>query len=495
MTAAAGVLPPAVTKEIRALFPTYAAALVTVVMGSFGHSHTPIAIGLWAFAFGSVALGAQSFGHEYSHRTVGLLLSQPIDRRRLFLYKLAVLFVMLATLTAVALLMFGDLLRHVALPHTTASMLVLAAACGLFLAPWLTLVCRSTLAAIVFTIAIPGVLVTGSDLAGAAIYGFHNDAAIDRFKLLVFWRGMIVIYAIGAVASWRLFMRLEVIEGHGRAMELPGWLGGRSGTAADRLSRPRHRVWMLLTKELRLQQMAFVVAALFAVIWLSAAGLERSFADAPRLPLSAMGVLYGGVLAMLIGSMASAEERQLGTAEWQVLLPMPAWQQWAVKSGVALGLALLLGIVLPAALRFLSPAGDDIQLAARAWRHTAATVVILASASLYMSSLCSSGVRALALTFPAIVAAVLYVQTVGETIAPLVFRLVDRAGSRPFLRPGTNINLLLLPIAGGLVALLIWLAFHNYRWSDRSAARTSKQVLAIAAYITICLVLFLAAQP
>ena len=145
--------------------------------GSFGHSHTPIAIGLLAFGFGSVALGAQSFGHEYSHRTLGLLLSQPIDRRRLFLYKLAVLFVMLLTLTAVALLMFRDVLRLAASPHTTPSMLVLAAACGLFVAPWLTLVSRSTLGAVVFTIAVPGLLATGSDLAGAAIYGLHNAAA------------------------------------------------------------------------------------------------------------------------------------------------------------------------------------------------------------------------------------------------------------------------------------------------------------------------------
>ena len=164
-------------------------------------------------------------------------------------------------------------------------------------------------------------------------------------------------------------------------MQLPGWLGGRSETAAEAPSRPHHRVWMLLTKELRLQQMAFVVAALFAVIWLSTAGLERSFADAPRLPLNALAVLYAGVLAMLFGSMASAEERQMGTAEWQILLPMPAWQQWAVKAGVTLGLAVLLGIVLPAALRYLSPAGDDFHQAARAWRETTAMVVVLASAA------------------------------------------------------------------------------------------------------------------
>ena len=132
--------------------------LLAVVVGSFSSSHTLIAAGLLGFAFGSVALGAQSFGHEYTHRTLGLLLSQPIDRRRLFLYKVAVLSVMLVTLTATTLVMYHELLRRAASPHTEPAMLVLAAACGLFVAPCLTMLCRSTLAGVVFTIAIPGLL-------------------------------------------------------------------------------------------------------------------------------------------------------------------------------------------------------------------------------------------------------------------------------------------------------------------------------------------------
>ena len=91
MTAAAHALSPALVKEVRALLPTYCAALIAVVVGSFSNGHTLIAAGLLGFAFGSVALGAQSFGHEYTHRTLGLLLSQPLDRRRLFFYKLVVL--------------------------------------------------------------------------------------------------------------------------------------------------------------------------------------------------------------------------------------------------------------------------------------------------------------------------------------------------------------------------------------------------------------------
>ncbi len=136
-----------------------------------------IAIGLLGYAFGTVALGAQSFGHEYSYRTLALLLSLPTDRRRLYLYKLVVLSAMLATLAAVTLLLFRDILNLGYRPHTEPSMLVLAAACGLFIAPFLTLVCRSTLAAVVFTIAIPGLLAAGADIVG----GLHlRHSAMPR---------------------------------------------------------------------------------------------------------------------------------------------------------------------------------------------------------------------------------------------------------------------------------------------------------------------------
>ena len=229
MSAAAGVLPPALAKEIRALLPTYAAALGSIAIGCVSSSYLLIALGLLGFAFGSVALGAQSFGLEYSHRTLGLLLSQPIDRRRVFFYKLAVLSVMLVTLTVAILVLYDDLLRRAASPHTEPSMLMLAAACGLFVAPTLTMICRSTLAGIVFTVAIPGLLSVGADVVGALRYGLENAAAIDRFRLLVFWRGMLVICALGAVAGWRMFMRLEVIEGHTH-LQFPGSLTGDVAT-------------------------------------------------------------------------------------------------------------------------------------------------------------------------------------------------------------------------------------------------------------------------
>ena len=487
MSAAAGMLSPALAKEIRALLPTYAAALGSIAIGCVSSSHLLIASGLLGFAFGSVALGAQSFGLEYSHRTLGLLLSQPIDRRRVFFYKLGVLSVMLVTLTVAILVLYDDLLRLAASPHTEPSMLMLAAACGLFVAPALTMICRSTLAGMVFTIAIPGLLSVGADVFGAMLYGLDDSNAIDRFSLLVFWRGMLVICALGALAGWRMFMRLEVIEGH-TPLEFPGSLTGDAATPAVASAR-QHWTWALVKKELRGQQMAFVVAALFALVMGGLMWLDASRAEGTKLPLAFIAMLYTGVLAILVGSSASANERQFGTLEWQILLPVPAWQQWAIKIAVVCGLGLLLGIGLPALMRAFDSSPESFEW--RAAVQVASMMLLLTSGSVYLSTLCTSGVGALVLSFPTILATSFLTMTVGNIVGPVVMQY---RRAHPYSRPHLEFDaavLLLYAIGGGLVALLLWLAFLNHRSADRSVARTSKQVLGLAGYITVALTAFI----
>src|SRR5439155_11285465 len=87
------------------------------------------------YCIGIAALGALSIGHEYNHRTLGVLLSQPMRRERLFLLKLTVLAAPLAALAGVlAAILWRD-------PHFSPLGLVVVAPvlCGLFVAPWLTM--------------------------------------------------------------------------------------------------------------------------------------------------------------------------------------------------------------------------------------------------------------------------------------------------------------------------------------------------------------------
>ena len=453
------------------------------MVGSFSNGYTLIATGLLGFAFGSVALGAQSFGHEYTHRTLGLLLSQPMDRRRIFLCKLVVLCAMLVTLTASTLVLFHDALQLAASPHTEPRMLVLAAACGLFVAPWLTMLCRSTIAAVVFTIAIPGLLRTAADVLGGFIYGLNNVAAIDRFTRVVFWQGMVLICAVAAVAAWRTFTRLEVIEGHGADIQLPESLP--FGAAARATPQRSHVVWALLIKELRLQQIIFVVAALFYVLLTGLLWVNHSRPDMAPLPIVPITLLYAGIVAILIGSQSSAQERHLGTLEWQILLPVPAATQWIVKVGVAWGLSVVLGFGMPVASAHLGQSGELFA----PWQAlvTAVAMIGLTTGSLYVSSLCRSAMGALVLSFPSILATVLLVRVVGDSVATLIVRL----GGRSFFPGPVALILVMLAVAAGLIGLLLSLAFRNHCSADRSAARTAKQAMAIAGYITLGLVLLI----
>lgn len=418
-----------VTKEIRALLPTCLASMfaigAAVLIGPRGH-----VLGLLAYGFGSVTLGAQSIGHEYTHRTLTLLLSQPSSRRRLLLIKLGVLTAVLLTLAAVAWL---TLLRPGELHWVFASIL-----CGLFLAPLLTMLCRNPLAGPVFIGAAPAWISFFSGILSAGVV----------------WGATLGACVAAAVASWRLFMRLEAIDGRDPDVRLPQMLRRRTAAIVDASvdpARTRHPVWLLVKKELHLQQMTFAVTGVWVLIWITISAFTRIVPGFVGFPLPVVSILYGALLALLIGSLASAEERQIGTLEWQVLLPMATWKQWAVKVGTALGLAGLLSFGIPVVLA----AGH---VGVNAWH--AGAIIILTTGSLYVSSLCRSGLRALMVSAPVMLAlSVLSLYSAGVYGSP-------RA-------------LLAVPLAG-VVALMLWFALENHRSAEHGARRVSQQVMWMA---------------
>jgi ABC-type multidrug transport system permease subunit len=96
--------------------------------------------------------------------------------------------------------------------------------------------------------------------------------------------------------------------------------------------------------------------------------------------------LYAGILALLVGSLTSAPERQLGTLQWQMLLPVAAWRQWLTKTGVACALALIFGIAVPMALASVAQTSE--RLAPQQVRWLTLGVLTLTAIGTYLSSLC-----------------------------------------------------------------------------------------------------------
>ena len=115
---------------------------------------------------------------------------------------------------------------------------------------------------------------------------------------------------------------------------------------------------------------------------------------------------------VLIGSVASAEERQLGTLPSQLLLPIAARTQWAVKVATTLSLALVLGVGVPVLVSFLfSYSEGPTGWHPRRVKETLAAAVLLTSCSLYVSSLSSSAVRAMVNSIPVVIAGTVFVST------------------------------------------------------------------------------------
>ena len=475
----AALLPLGVRKESRALSLAWLACLVAMIASAVTGNRQLRALGIPAYFFGTAALGALSIGHEYSHRTLALLLSQPARRERLLLVKLGVLAGMLLTLCAAAY--NSPVIRRVS-PQGVASGYLLATVwlpvlCGLFLAPWLTMICRSPIAGTVFTVTIPGILAVVGELIGVATYGITPEA--DHFRFAIIWRGTLGLCAIGAVMSWRMFMRLEAIDSS-PDVRLPQWLRWTTTSAGARPFTKRQPLWLLVKKELRLQQLAIVVAGLYILGWLTVVSLGLLVSEKETDAFNALMFLYGLLISLLIGSLASAEERQLGTLEWQMILPVATWKQWAVKSGVALSLAMLLAFALPALLVSINPTNMGIHRDSDFLRlYIAVPILLFTAGSLYVSSLCSSGLKALLMSLPAALGVVLFVNVIVEPLGSAVFTRVSQL-SREIARPRVAVSqfdpgFMSLLLAAVLLAMLLRFAMTNHRSAERAASRVWEQ--------------------
>jgi hypothetical protein len=486
----ASLLVSPISKEARALAFPWLACLAAMILPALFDSPRELAgISVPAYFIAMAALGALSIGHEYTGRTVSLLLSLPVQRKHLLAIKLLVLAVMLLALWFVGdTVVFGD----ARLPQTirqTASWVPVFG--GLFLAPWLTMVCRSAVGGAVFTFGIEGTLYIVGELLGTRLYG---SAVMPAFRLVFVWYGTIGFCVIGAIGAWRTFMRLEAIEGPGQHIYIPHWLSGSSAAdaAAAHFTR-RDPAWLLVRKELHLQQLPLALAGLFALgavvaLWMA----SRSADPVYRSLFSAFTVLYAGLLPLLIGASASAGERQIGTLEWQVLQPIAAWEQWGIKVAVVFGLVTVLAVGLP---MILSGLGEPLRFPGTftdfqpdGWLFMA--LMLLTAGSVYMSSLCRSTIWALVMSIPATMAVTAFFQLAWFRVAVRAER-VAREWAMQLLLGHTIDSESVMAISKGLdvasilgfIALTLRFAFMNHRVADHSSARLWRQPIMLAIFV------------
>jgi len=471
-------------KETRALGPIWIASTAAVAAAPLWSAFQLDFVGLLAYIVGATALGAHAVGHEYAHRTIGALLAQPVRRTQILAVKLGVLAAMLIALTAAASVgPYSPIVRFPANASLDSRVLFLPTLLGLTLAPYLALVARSTLGGAVFAISVPGMLLVASDLLGLWWFGAGDPGAIDRFKYIAFPWATVAACVVAAIAIWRRFIRLEVAGDHAGHVALS--ISSQVRAAGHRV--PRNPYWLLVAKELHLQQMTFVIVGLYICGWAAGIASQRAVETAPAIPWRQLNPLYAALLSLLVGSLASAEERQLGTLEWQALLPLAAWKQFAVKVAVICGLVLAAGIGLPILLAQFTPLPHLGGFARGAVWMMCVIALGIAIGSLYVSTLSSSAARAVATALPLLAGAVILMRTV-----ELMLWQAVHAGWIPHQRlvgwgPGDDaqVQWTMTAVAACVAAMFLVHAFRNHAAIDHGIQRLSAQAAALGGVIAI----------
>ena len=96
-------------------------------------------------------------------------------------------------------------------------------------------------------------------------------------------------------------------------------------------------------------------------------------------------------------------------------------------------------------------------------------IVLLTAGSLYVSSLCNSGLWALLISFPATLAPVMYLE-----VGMMRLRLTSR---------GESSRVLTLLLIAGFIAVVQRFALTNHRSAERGAGRVWKQVILMVAFV------------
>lgn len=340
----------ALVKEGRPLFWPWCAVMMTGLVSFIRPLHSVDWIGLLGVVLGIPLLATLPLGNEFQNRTLSLLLSQPVGRGKIWLEKTSMA---LVAAGSVALLFSLSPLIAETLPDRGQEAYAMALVVAVLASATLwTLIARSTIGGVALSAG--SVLVVAALSSAAAGLGTNSLLVMTHFTAikimpliayagLMLWLGgrMLVRYQVtGTIAGD------DLLTARSNAI-----LGAFSGRACSNPTRP---ISNLVRKELRLLRPVWMITVLMALAWTCFALLElvrqRTAAKSLSLPIVALGVSSGVIVAILAGCLSLGEEKTSGTYGWHRTLPISAARQWAIKLFVALFVSFICSGLIPVVL-------------------------------------------------------------------------------------------------------------------------------------------------
>lgn len=472
-----------ILKEARSLFWPWCAVIMAGALRLVEQSDSALMGGgpLWGvhliepisfigFFLGIPLLATLSLGNEFQHRTLSLLLSQPVGRMEIWGEKMSVMIV--AVLSAALVFCYG---WRSALQQDP-QLWVIAGAVAIAMiasATFWTLVARSTMGGLALNgvnSLIPLAWFTRRDWIPETM----TARSVTAFAFLCYigvmlWLGRRTLarfQVTGGMAGEDLLMAGPDV--------MPGAMAGWSRC------RPTGAVLNLIRKEVRLLRPVWLVSllGLFGWICLPTFGftLERRSALA-----AIMVIAFTPLIAVLAGSLSLGEERSSGTHSWHMTLPVPARRQWLIKLFMAMFTGLVCAVLLPSlaliASRFIlgSPLMFVDPGRGMAW---VLWVSLLTFASFWCACAVNGTVRAVLWIFPAM-SAVYLAGRCGHWVARQLMDLVVLSFD-PFrdFRFTSSVSNIQLPVINStprtvedlarvvallLVPTLLFAVIHSYR--------------------------------
>lgn len=497
-------------KEARALLPMWAAVAVWIAAPFLLPVNDPLPYAFTGFLFGCAVLGPVGVGHEFTHRTMGVLLAQPVPRHQLWREKLVVTGVALLGLSAllVALIRFnsswpwGEVIFELTIendPWRAAMFIAISLLVPLMAfctGPALTLVTRNALGGAAATFIYPFFLLIAGLLIVASmgdLPGRLEEQFLLSYVLLIggLYSGGMFLYGC------RRFERLEDVNTFAQEFAPPRQVSMLFSGLTRHLAPARQGPTAnLLRKELRLQQPAFLVAAFLVALWLTFSMVWKVHPPVGAEMLIVPSILLALGIPITVGIVSTAEERNLGVHEWHLTLPASAWRQWCVKVIVALVVNAVLGLLLPGLLAHASSwLANNPQLVAEIPGRNVSPLIIanlvIFCAALYASTAAANSMRALIGTIVLFLA--------GAMVMNLAIMIVDRMPDSFYLMPDRHgwwpapelcrwAYEAIAPLGWGFLVWFGALGLANFRRSVEAGWRPVRRLVPFAATIWLVLV-------
>jgi ABC-type transport system involved in multi-copper enzyme maturation permease subunit len=481
-------------KETRPLLPVFGLVLLLIILPYAIWHGDALNFTIFALAIGCVAMGAISFGTEFQCRTLPLLLSQPATRSSLWREKMLILGSGMALSLVVFVAVVGLLRRGLSGRMEIWFALALIPLCAFCVVPYLTLLVRNTIGGVVFSLALAAGI---GSLGGMAIERLFQS---NMAQLYCAFSLILLCCPVFCWLGYTKFNKLEALDTQSRELSLPAGL-------ENILIRPLKEVSAgftgpfasLLKKELRLQQVSFLLAGLFCIVAFLGTGWYF-FQHESRWPMMILAfdfAVYIFITPLLVGVTAITEERSWGMADWHITLPVSARKQWVAKMLVTQLTSLILGFLLPAILFLLGallvPAQDRLSFPPlHGILGLVFAYLLLINLAVYAASLSSNTVRGVLLTIGLIIAGGSMV-AIGVSLAEIYAFLADPSASANWL-PETFLIRRGIPVVSeeflsylscaGMLALILLLqafAILNYRHRYLTLGRRVTQVLVLLA--------------